>query len=188
MKRRLLNLLTALSLLLSIAVAALWAWSYRRCATIGCASTASVPTLLWSIHTWPGHVDVWHSRRWRTPPPPPDPPHWFVVTFPTPVHNTDMSAEQWHVALLGVVLAGHDRVKSGTTGAGPYTLRDSFHTLILPYWVPWAATAALPSMHVARAFRRRRRQDARRCPSCGYDLRATPGRCPECGTPATTLA
>lgn len=51
----------------------------------------------------------------------------------------------------------------------------------------WLAisTAILPSLVIMRSgtkrLRIRRRHGAHRCISCGYDLRATPLRCPECG-------
>jgi predicted amidophosphoribosyltransferase len=47
-----------------------------------------------------------------------------------------------------------------------------------------ALFAAPPALAVIR-WRRRLKRDARGlCRGCGYDLRASPGRCPECGRDA----
>jgi hypothetical protein len=52
----------------------------------------------------------------------------------------------------------------------------------VPYWFWVAAGAVLPSVWVIRRRRARGRRAAGCCPACGYDLRATPDRCPECGS------
>jgi hypothetical protein len=66
----------------------------------------------------------------------------------------------------------------------PYTL------IAVPYWavvllamLPWL----LPAL---RGCRRRSRERQGRCPTCAYDLRATPAACPECGwrSPAARAA
>ena len=58
------------------------------------------------------------------------------------------------------------------------------HTIGVPYWF-WTLVCAVPPLAwVARWRRERRRAGWLRagcCPRCGYDLRATPERCPECG-------
>lgn len=48
-----------------------------------------------------------------------------------------------------------------------------------PLWLPTLALAAPPALWV---YRRHRRPKAGHCRRCGYDLRASPQRCPECGT------
>jgi hypothetical protein len=54
-----------------------------------------------------------------------------------------------------------------------------------PYWFITLLTAILPGARLAggRQRARRSRMHPSLCRHCGYDCRATPDRCPECGTP-----
>ena len=66
----------------------------------------------------------------------------------------------------------------------PSTVRRE---IIVPYWSLAVLTGALPAVWLVRRVRQRRRARsaaAGLCTSCGYDLSASPGRCPECGAEA----
>lgn len=70
-------------------------------------------------------------------------------------------------------------------------MRDQWHRRLdvakasAPWWAITATLALLPLVWLAafagRALRRRQRQSRGLCRACGYDLRASAGRCPECG-------
>jgi hypothetical protein len=55
----------------------------------------------------------------------------------------------------------------------------SSYAIVAPAWFWTIMTAILPAIWIIRRLRRRRPGT---CIKCGYDLRATPDRCPECGT------
>lgn len=55
-----------------------------------------------------------------------------------------------------------------------------------PAWFPVAILAPYPPAALWRRLRTRRRRRLGLCLKCGYDLRATPERCPECGREVTT--
>jgi len=55
-----------------------------------------------------------------------------------------------------------------------------YYYFACPHWAPTLAFAVLPFLWL----RRKREPVAEQaCPACGYDLHASPGNCPECGWP-----
>ncbi len=57
----------------------------------------------------------------------------------------------------------------------------------IPYWFLTALTGLLCVQCFHRRARMGGRSAAGRCRSCGYDLRASPTRCPECGAVSTKV-
>jgi hypothetical protein len=67
--------------------------------------------------------------------------------------------------------------------------RVPFRLFVVPYWFGAALLAWPLEILIVRALIRFRRNMSRApgtCRHCGYDLRATPDRCPECGRTAGT--
>jgi hypothetical protein len=101
-------------------------------------------------------------------------PSWPVVTFnrsPWP---------QSGAIFMGGELPVPKQNAGGTVTISYLKFGEQTKVTVVPYWIPIAAAGGL----LALSFAIRHRRPPGHCRRCGYDLRASPDRCPECGTPA----
>jgi hypothetical protein len=124
----------------------------------------------WSSTNWfylnPGRL-IWSrsvlTRTVQNPGPPPGRPQWARYQV-SPKDGRGGDGWLWL------------QLESGQWPSGPW------HMIALPLWFPTVLFGALPAGAAMEFVRVRRRRRAGACLACGYDLRETPGRCPECGT------
>ena len=79
---------------------------------------------------------------------------------------------------LGFGLEIYPRVPVTGTALG----KLSWLIVTVPHWFLVLLSAIVPSLWLRRRMRALRAARLNVCVACGYDLRATPLRCPECGT------
>jgi hypothetical protein len=175
MRRRLLNLLTALSLLLCVAVGVLWvrsylvseyvmaAWDESTGGHCGVSVGSSFGMLRFYECRYSGTTD-----KWRVP-------LQYVSFEPKPpVSRTLANEKRPRLGDLGVFVEVINRTDSpGNTW--------KFRYINVSHWLPGTVFFVLPVARVMGRVRRRGRANPGLCARCGYDLRATPDRCPECG-------
>jgi hypothetical protein len=166
-KRRLFTTLSALSLLLGVAVVVLWVRSYWDADFVGWSDqrrffgALSMGGVLRFEHGSYGAGRAgWNGVSYPTP----EGGLWGEVTART---RRGGALRNW-----GLAYARIDYRLDGTMVR---------HALYVPHWLAAAVMTVLPVLTI-RA--RRRRRDSSICTTCGYDLRATPDRCPECGATA----
>lgn len=68
-----------------------------------------------------------------------------------------------------------------TRASGSKLGPHSTATVTVPHWLVIALLSIPPLAWLSGRWRDRRRYPKGHCPKCGYDLRASPDRCPECG-------
>lgn len=90
---------------------------------------------------------------------------------------------RWTV--LGIGFDGGTRRVPVSEGSVSPSVVVSYQIVAVPFALPATIFGAIGLLPWLRLRRRRIVQEERRkqglCPACGYDLRATAGRCPECG-------
>jgi hypothetical protein len=161
------TLLSAISLLLCMAVCALWVRSYWVCDMVGYESAYSAT----SAYSLNGQM---FCQRLVTIPFEIPLSGWAYSHDDASNFNPSFPAE---ASVLGFAHTEQSRRFLDSSWRETWT--------VVPHYAIAALCAVLPAWSTLRWWCHRNRRATGRCAVCGYDLRATPDRCPECGTAPT---
>ena len=194
LKHLLFTVLSTMSLLLCAVSSAVWVQSYRQRYSLTYGRAVQRPTewvpSSWTMSLEPACVYIGHStqapRSTSDVLPGPHGETRIILRDPPPTGwwcSAEAAGGRWDWAFnrqdLRCQLLRFAWVSANFPNDG-----GSFRLAVIPLYAVVLTAAVLPVLWLRG--RRRRHQAARYaaadlCPRCAYDLRASPGRCPECG-------
>jgi hypothetical protein len=177
--RILFNALTAISLLLFVATIVLWVRSHWVCDTLTQMERRQSPSMTHGLCLYSECGRMGSAIFDSTPMLIRDTPGDSV-----PLNSPSVTREDWTWVTTpshpGGGWAPWSSLRYGVGIGGTY---NAVHRRDVAHWLIAALLAAVPAARLVAPIRRalRRPGPNNLCPACGYDLRATPNRCPECG-------
>jgi hypothetical protein len=163
------------SFLLCVATYALWVLSALRTDSVGWAGWRDKEVGTWhgcGLSSEDGGLTVYYFTS-------------ATARFDDP---TGIDGRTWETSHGFHHVFGHRPPSMPPFRFGKIQVAPSIHLHLIgaPHWVIAIPLTIAPAWMMAwgipRALHRRRQRWAGCCRTCGYDLRASPDRCPECGT------
>jgi 4-amino-4-deoxy-L-arabinose transferase-like glycosyltransferase len=167
-KRHVFNLLAALSLLLCVLTCVPWVRAYWVADSLYWTDKATNRIDEYGLTCSAGGVEIVHIHKLKVRGYPVSTGNYFSHFN----HQLNIRYPYFGSGSTGISFAGFE-VFHGT---------DEVQSVTFPLAAIVLPALVFPGMWIRRDVKHRRRTKTKLCRQCGYDLRATPDRCPECRT------